>query len=362
MIGRLGHTGSVSGCSYDHLHYEEGPDNTWWTGSLDPGPTKACVDGELVTYPEAWGRSSWDGLEGHEHHATNDGTGCEAADPRPELLVNGGFESGMTGWTEVSGSDANRTRTVPLPYDGAKSLRVDGNGSWSRVHQTVPGSLARGDSFVAEVMVRAVTGTQRGRLSVLGMGGGVERAKTTFTVGTDWQIVRVPITLTRDRTRLRIELLARSGNRLLFDAASLRGSLLTNAGFESGTTGWTEMSGSDANRTRTVPLPHDGAKSLRVDGNGSWSRVHQTVPGNLARGDSFVAEVMVRAVTGTQRGRLSVLGLGGGVERARTTFTVGTDWQIVRVPITLKQDRTRLRIELLARAGNRLLFDATSIS
>ncbi len=361
VIGRLGHTGSVSGCSYDHLHYEEGPDNTWWTGSLDPGPMKACVDGQLVTYPDAWGRSSWDGLEGHEHLGTSDGTSCASEDLTPELLANGGFESGMTGWTEASGGDSRTTR-IGLPFEGAQSLRVDGNGSWSRVHQTVTGGGAAGETFMAEVMVRAVSGTQRARVIVLGLGRGAERARATVTVGTDWQVVRVPITLARDRRRLRVVLLAPAGNRVLFDAASLHRSLVTNGGFESGLAGWTEVSGSESERTARVRLRYEGARSLRVDGNGSWSRVHQRVPGGGRAGDTFVAEVMVRAVNGTRRGRLSILGVGGGVERTNTTFTVGTDWQLVRVPITLAQDRRALRIELLAPAGSRLLFDAASIS
>lgn len=78
-IGKVGHTGAVSSCSYNHLHYEE----TSASGSFgpsgsprDPGQFKACHGSKLVKYPNAWGKSSWYGLAGHTYSAKSDGTGC----------------------------------------------------------------------------------------------------------------------------------------------------------------------------------------------------------------------------------------------------------------------------------------------
>ena len=76
VIGKVGHTGNVSGCSYNHLHYEESMSGSWWTGAVDPGAVKACLNDQVVTYPNAFGATSWSGLRGHTYTATSSGNGC----------------------------------------------------------------------------------------------------------------------------------------------------------------------------------------------------------------------------------------------------------------------------------------------
>lgn len=75
-IGTIGHTGSVTGCSYTHLHYEESTTGNYYEGATDPGPMVACVGGAVAVYPDVWGHGSWSGLPGHALEATNDGPGC----------------------------------------------------------------------------------------------------------------------------------------------------------------------------------------------------------------------------------------------------------------------------------------------
>ena len=79
VIGKIGHTGLTDGCSYNHLHYEETSGAFESRGSArDPGRFKACRGSKLVTYPNEWGRSSWNRLPGHKYTARSDGTSCRS--------------------------------------------------------------------------------------------------------------------------------------------------------------------------------------------------------------------------------------------------------------------------------------------
>jgi murein DD-endopeptidase MepM/ murein hydrolase activator NlpD len=75
-IGTMGHTGSVTGCSYTHLHYEKSTTGSYYEGATDPGPLLACVGGKRRSYPGEWGSTSWSGLPGHEITAISDGAVC----------------------------------------------------------------------------------------------------------------------------------------------------------------------------------------------------------------------------------------------------------------------------------------------
>jgi len=88
VIGYVGHTGNVSNCSYNHLHYEETTNGSFDTSATDPGPLRACVGGSLRSYPDYWGQSSWDGLRGHTFTAVSDAANC-APKPPPKPSCTG---------------------------------------------------------------------------------------------------------------------------------------------------------------------------------------------------------------------------------------------------------------------------------
>lgn len=82
VIGGMGNSGVPDGSV--HLHYERkagGPANSGWytANSLDPGPLKACHDSSPVTYPQAWGLSTWEGIGWGTVAGYSDGTMCSGA-------------------------------------------------------------------------------------------------------------------------------------------------------------------------------------------------------------------------------------------------------------------------------------------
>ncbi len=292
----------------------------------------------------------------------------DSASVTKSLIINGGFEtSGPQGWTEEHGGSTEDTyRTGAYSFDGSYSHRIDGNGSYSQVENAVTFDSDSGDSFVTEAMIRAVSGSETAKLRVLGTGGSQELATTEVTVGTTWTYVRVSITMTSSHTGLEVQLIAPGGNQLNVDSVSLTQSQIENGGFEtSGPVGWSEVQGSGCSTEqtfRTAAQSFDETYSHRVDGGGCWMRVQNVVDVDASAGDSFIAVVMARSVSGTEMAKVQLHGLGTAQETETVQVSVGTRWTVLRVPITLSVDRDQLRVDLIAPTGSEVFFDSVSLT
>ena len=82
VVGGMGNSGVPDGSV--HLHFERkagGPVNSGWytANSLDPGPLKACHGSSLVTYPQEWGLSTWEGIGWGTVTGYSDGTACSGS-------------------------------------------------------------------------------------------------------------------------------------------------------------------------------------------------------------------------------------------------------------------------------------------
>jgi murein DD-endopeptidase MepM/ murein hydrolase activator NlpD len=96
VIGYVGNTGSVSPCSFNHLHFEVLRNGT----PVPPGQLRACVDGRSIELPGAIGAAEWN-QPPLWSIVRNDGTDCdlgrspigavdEVSSDRPnELIVRG---------------------------------------------------------------------------------------------------------------------------------------------------------------------------------------------------------------------------------------------------------------------------------
>lgn len=148
VIGAIGHTGSVSGCSYNHLHLEFSTTGTWGSGAALVPDLKGCVGDTVRTYPDAFGQSDWVGLRGHTSTATSDGTGCESVG-RPIGSIDRAAGS-LGGFAEVSGwvidPDAPATSTQVHVYldgpagSGATGVVLDADRSRPDVADVRPGA------------------------------------------------------------------------------------------------------------------------------------------------------------------------------------------------------------------------------
>jgi hypothetical protein len=141
VIGYVGHTGFVSNCSYNHLHYEETTNGSFGSSATDPGALKGCIGSSPVSYPTHWGRTSWSGLPGHTFRGRHDGPSCalpgdgglvRTPDGRIHRIVGGAplwisrcdYTNGCAGVVNVADLSGYR----PYPRDGALLGNVDNGG------------------------------------------------------------------------------------------------------------------------------------------------------------------------------------------------------------------------------------------
>ncbi len=144
-------------------------------------------------------------------------------DSPTSLLLNGEFEPGLANWIEAWGpTGSDRIWMSGNPYDGTRSVHLDGDGSWARIQQAVANHPNTGQSFVAEAMVRAPSDTAQVSLTILATGiNPTESQQTTITVTDQWTPIRVPLTLGADHTRIQVSISTPAGNTVLIDTTSL---------------------------------------------------------------------------------------------------------------------------------------------
>jgi Glycosyl hydrolase family 62/Carbohydrate binding domain len=94
-------------------------------------------------------------------------------------------------------------------------------------------------------------------------------------------------------------------------ASAASGNLLTNAGMESGTTGWSVFgAGALASSTSVV---HGGAQSLsRTGRTASWNGPAQSVTSVLANNGSYTTSIWMRTQSGTPTGKVTLQVTAGG--------------------------------------------------
>jgi len=84
VIGLVGETGDAT---TPHVHFEITSSGEFGHGSRDPGPLQACHGTQLITYPQAWGLSTWEGIPWGTQTGYSDGTGCTAPLPVPDIVT-----------------------------------------------------------------------------------------------------------------------------------------------------------------------------------------------------------------------------------------------------------------------------------
>jgi hypothetical protein len=134
VLGTVGDSGQVEPCGAYHLHFDVRTGGVGGT-PVDPGPLKACHGDSLVTYPQALGHDTWEGLPGHQYDATSDGTACAGfgegsfiRTPGGDIYrIAGGAPIYVSSWEAVGGEqpyvDVTDEQFAQLPVSPA-------DGTW----------------------------------------------------------------------------------------------------------------------------------------------------------------------------------------------------------------------------------------
>jgi hypothetical protein len=151
IIGRMGHSGDSSPCTTNYLHFEVRI-NGFKGDRVDPGSLQACQGSSTVSWPNAWGQTSWDALTARSITTPLTTSSCVAtpwaSTPAPPSPVTGTRASGRA------------TLSWPTPPAGTDRTVV----AMQTYHPTVPEWGA--PTYVtlpAATRARTYTGLQNGR-------------------------------------------------------------------------------------------------------------------------------------------------------------------------------------------------------
>ncbi|ADO72314.1 carbohydrate binding domain-containing protein [Stigmatella aurantiaca] len=239
-------------------------------------------------------------------------TGCgEPHAPKvgDNQLVNGSFESKLSGWWAVTDSEGGTAQVLSTSADvGALGLALfKGTGGWgSMVGQETPPHTAK-QTYHLRARLRGAKGGERVSISFHGQGFEVE-------TGSQWQTVERLVFLPEASDNTTALLSVTTDNATVHvddvsfapaevergEADKASGNLVSNGSFESGLGMWNFWSGSDGQADTSAEARGSGYAGLvlRMGTGGGGSSVKQMLPEPVRSGEVYRLEVRVRGALG----------------------------------------------------------------
>ncbi|TMV47104.1 DUF5011 domain-containing protein [Paenibacillus mesophilus] len=221
-------------------------------------------------------------------------------------LLNGGFDSGLTGWSRLHGNATNMTITSELKFSGGFSLKIkdlENNGSYAMVSDKYP--VAEGKQITASAKMYLSGGSGSVYLYFYDSAGTMIHSvfSNKSSPQTAWFDVTISSAVPAGAVNVSIVLATSIVNvgTAYFDNVSLSASVpLPNGGFESGLTGWTAAYGSAQRMTSTGEAAFAGTRSLKIDDNSSTSSFGmESDKFPVVPGRQYTAEVKARVESGS---------------------------------------------------------------
>jgi hypothetical protein len=265
------------------------------------------------------------------------------------LLLNGSFEDGgFAAWNQFVDGPINYYARPDGAgaREGSRYGTVETDAVSRSFSQDVGVGPKPGETYELSMWMRSDDGKPfAGTLALWALGGAVETQPTNFTVGRDWQLVSVPLTVSGSgHTAMRSQVyLGATGRVLDVDGAELIRSRLVNGSFEQGSfAGWGFFPDGSINYTSSGddPSAPAGAKEGNGYGEAETDFAGRSFAQDLgvapAAGSTYTFSAWLRSPTGRPfSGVLALWALGGNNEVTPTTFTVGRRWSLVSVPLSV---------------------------
>jgi hypothetical protein len=282
------------------------------------------------------------------------------------LLVNGGFNSSLTGWSGLPGTHMGGYASG---VGGTQAFEGTGFGVTSAVtptastYQDVPMKIATGDTYCATIQATtlgAATGG-KGSFALWMTGGRAENSSVSMPplLGNSvWSPAEVCTTATSPHTGMRVQFYPRVGGQTVgLDGATLVRPLLKNGGFNGATNPWRVMASTNMAPYRasaTGSYPYEGGGYLATNTRSPNGGVYQDVNIAIAKGSRYCASGRFTSVgTGSTAGGRMVVWLlgGGGNEQANVTLTNlpgNSVWTLGQACVTATTNHTTLRVQYYA--------------
>lgn len=221
-------------------------------------------------------------------------------------LTNGGFESGLVGWSPLYGNAANMVVTSEHYQSGGFSLRIEDKEATSG-YAVISGRqpVTPGKQYMASAKVNIISGNGMIYLYFYDAAGtmikSISSSKST-PLGA-WSDIMISSEPPAGATEVAVVLATSMVNvgRVYFDNVSLSAvSLIANGGFESGLQHWNPAYGSAQRMTVVADPKFSGASSLKIDDNSAQSSFGmESDKFPVVPGKSYTVETRVRVDSGS---------------------------------------------------------------
>ena len=220
----------------------------------------------------------------------------------PELLTNGSFEDGLTGWTTLNGSHDISTTEA---YCGSQSMTATGAASnpWNTQLASDPMDMVEGTDYEISFWAKAAGpgGIFRISMSQYDGNGSDFFYSPDLDIPEDWTYFSFVVNAAHvpsGEYRLLFDMGA-TDQTFFLDAVSVKeyeftGSLVANGGFEDGLTGWTTLNGSHDISTTEF---HSGSASMTATGAASnpWNTQLASDPMDMVEGNVYKISFWAKA-------------------------------------------------------------------
>ncbi|WP_246132095.1 heparin/heparin-sulfate lyase HepB [Paenibacillus hemerocallicola] len=220
-------------------------------------------------------------------------------------LLNGGFDSGLTGWGRLHGNADNMTVTSEIKYSGGFSLKIkdlENNASYAMISDRHP--VSAGKQVTASAKLYLSGGTGSVYLYFYNAAGTMMHSvfSNKSSPQTEWTDVSITSGVPDGAVQVSVVLATSIVNvgTAYFDNVNLTASVpLANGGFESGLTGWNAAYGSQQRMTATTEAAFAGVRSLKIDDNSSASSFGmESDKFPVTPGKQYTAEARARVESG----------------------------------------------------------------
>ncbi|MFH1476329.1 MAG: carbohydrate binding domain-containing protein, partial [Verrucomicrobiota bacterium] len=271
------------------------------------------------------------------------------------LVENGDFEEGMTGWE--SWKNGQVLTLCPWALSGNSSLKVSTPGivPTEGIYSIVGYPAEKGKTYIASAYVACDSG-QGGkvRICLWGSKSGWTYANQTTELYAGWQKISVTKTITEDNETLYITLLTWEAQaiNLYVDRIELMEvedyKTVYNGDFEEGVTGWGSWKNGQV--LTLCPWALSGNSSLKITTPGlvPTEGIGSSVGYPVEKGKTYIASAYVACDSG-QHGkvRICLAGTKSGWTYANQTTELYAGWQKISVTKTITEDNETLYITLL---------------
>lgn len=276
-------------------------------------------------------------------------------------IDNAGFESSTTGWSVSAGINAAGTSITRTTADSHASTAcgvlvttsTDGSGvNFDLGSDTYFSAAAYGTMYTAVVWLKRVSGATKAKIILGSQGTAADRAELDIDLRDQWQAYRVNWLPTANRTDAQLAIVngyaavltVRIDTVSLYQADAF--SQVENSNFRTDTTGWDDtgayIAGAASSLTRltTAGMDPDNqfcAAMATTTTNGSGVS-YPFGTRKFTSGRTYRLRAAIRSVSGSTSCRLRLGSIGTAADRASSTVTLTTDFQIFELDWTPSGD------------------------